>query len=196
MKKLLLATVALTGMALSAGSAQAVVLVGTFADNDCAGVFGIGANCNTGGTFTTVDNRTVTLNNTPLIAKLNPNGSVDQLGLFPSITGAEFSITNTGQGTLNYTYNPTGLDPAIQYVVVKGGDFFNVFSFTDGSNPNAASVFAPLNPNNQNRFGTSHISFYDTVIPVTVPEPMSLALFGAGLLGLGMVRRKATPNPA
>lgn len=153
--------------------AQAAVLIATISGNDCSGVFGTGAQCVTGGTFDGT-----TLNATPLIAKLNPNGSVDQLGLFPTITGAEFVLNTSVDGVVTYTYTPGAGDPALQYVAVKAGDEFNLFSVaTSGTDTLAIPGGRDL----------SHISFYDTRVPV--PEPASILLFGAGLLGLGMARR-------
>ena len=186
MRKLLLATVAAAGVALSLSAAQAAaILIATIPGNDCSGVFGTGANCTTSGTFNGTP-----LNSSPLIAKLNPNGSVDQLGLFPSITGSELSLTLGTEGVVSYTYNPFGADPLIQYVAVKGGNFFNLFA-VGGSN--SESLFAPTNPSNGKFYGVSHVSFYDTSLrnpPVTVPEPASLLLFGAGLLGLSIAKRR------
>jgi hypothetical protein len=104
----------------------------------------------------------------------------------PVHTGSEFQLSGAASGTITYTYTPTGQDPLIQYVAVKGGNDFNLFAVGGAGTD---TVFAPLN-NQGNPREVSHISFYDTsLLPVTVPEPMSLALFGAGLLGLGVARR-------
>ena len=185
MRKLLLATVAAAGVALSLPAAQAAaILIATISGNDCSGVFGTGANCTTSGTFNGTP-----LNSSPLIAKLNTDGPVE-LGLFPSITGSELSLTYGAQGFVSYTYNPFGADPLIQYVAVKGGNFFNLFA-VGGSN--SETLFAPDNPRNDGLFDVSHVSFYDTSLPnppVTVPEPASLLLFGAGLLGLSIAKRR------
>jgi hypothetical protein len=188
MRKILLATEALAGTVLSLPGAQAATLIATIPGNDCAGVFGSGANCVTTGTF-----NNVTLVQTPLIAKFDFNentGAITATTIGAQfvgiVTGAEFTFSGQTTGTLTYTYTPTGQDPLITYVAAKGGPNFNLFS----TNLNTDTVFTPANGGG-NRPAFSHISFYDTSVspPVTVPEPMSLALFGAGLLGLGVARR-------
>ncbi|MCW8087491.1 PEP-CTERM sorting domain-containing protein [Sabulicella glaciei] len=185
MRKLLLATVALVGVALAAPGAQAA-LIATIEGNACAGEFGTPPNCVTSGTY-----NGVTLNQTPLIAKFdfNENGIVTAFtpGIFPTIDGWEFSFAfgPGGTGDATYTYTPGAGDPLLQYVAVKGGPNFNLFT-TPGSGSD--TVFTPTNPGGNLR-GLSNISFYDTLVPV--PAPAGLMLLGAGLLGLGLMRRKA-----
>ena len=185
MRKILLGAVALVGAGLMLPGAQAATFIATVEGNDCGGVFGSGANCVATGTF-----GGVTLNSTPLIAKFDfaENGSIQTFtrgASFASITGAEFTFSGVTSGLLTYTYTPTGDDPAIQYVAIKGGPNFNLFS---AGASGTDTVFTPENRGG-NRPATSHISFYDTRVPVSVPEPASLLLFGAGLLGLGAARR-------
>lgn len=147
--------------------------IDTFSGNDCSGVFGQGfGNCS--------------YNGSPIIIKFNTDGAVEiNSALFPTITGNEFSFTPTASGT--WTYTPGPGDPLITAYVAKGGPSFNLFS-NDGD-PNSGSWFTPNNPGG-NQAGLSHLSFYDTAVPVQVPEPTSMLIFGTALLGLGALARR------
>ena len=110
------------------------------------------------------------------------------VALFPTIDGDEFVFTDVSAGgaTGTWTYTPGAGDPDINFFVAKGGDFFNLFStlgLTD-------DWFTPTNPANDQLFGLSHLSFYDTDGGGQVPEPTTLLLLGAGLFAASFVRRR------
>jgi PEP-CTERM motif len=157
----------------------------TFDGNDCAGVFGTPfAAC-------TIPAR-IDPNETPIIIKFDfdPNtpDTIDiNSALFPTIDGSEFDFSGTGP-TGTWTYTPGAGDPGINFFVAKGGDFFNLFS--NLGDPNSDDWLTPTNPANDELFGLSHLSFYDTDNGGQVPEPTTLLLIGAGLFAAGFARRR------
>src|SRR4029434_2705245 len=147
----------------------------TFEGNDCSGVFGQGfANCKIPAN--------IDPNETPIIIKFDFEGETPVIeinsALFPTIDGSEFDFSGTGpSGT--WTYTPGAGDPVINFFVAKGGNFFNLFS--NLGDPNSDDWLTPTNPNNNQPFGLSHLSFYDEGGGGQVPEPTTLLLLGAGL---------------
>lgn len=180
--KMRLLSAALIGAAVLTGaSAQAAVIyAGTFSGNDCGGAGGF-KNC-----FATTTGTNQGGPGSPTIYKRNSDGS-QEVGSFGSITGSEFNITyNAGANTLSFTYTPTGNDPEIHYFTVKQANGYALFY--DLTSPITSytvtlGTYFPGNP------GYSHITFFDTR-STSVPEPATMTLFGAGLLGLAFAARK------
>ena len=176
---------ALVVAGLSAFSSMASAdFIQTFPGNDCSGVFGQGfANCKIPAN--------IDPNETPIIIKFDfdpetPETIEINSALFPTIDGSEFDFSGTGSsGT--WTYTPGAGDPLINYFVAKGGNFFNLFS--NLGDPNSDDWITPTNPNNNQPFGLSHLSFYDEGGGGQVPEPTTLLLLGAGLFAAGFSRR-------
>jgi hypothetical protein len=173
-------------------SIASAALIGSIEGNDCAGVFGqpfaacsIPAN--------------IDPNETPIIIKFDYNADLGTFSteinsaLFPTIDATEFSFEFRGSGgTGTWQYTPGPGDPAINFFVAKGGNFFNLFS--NLGDPNADTWQTPLNPANNGLFGLSHLSFYDTDGGGQVPEPTTLLLIGAGLFAASFARRRGTPD--
>ena len=158
------------------------ILVDTIAGNDCAGVFGKGfENC--------VIPSVYDEDNTPVIIKFNANGSVDEVNsdLFPTISGNEFTFTFDGSGGGSWVYMPGTSDPTflVSFMVAKGGPNFNLFSVTG----NSGMWFTPINPNNEQPYGLSHLTFYEGG-QAPIPEPATMLLLGSGLAGLAAARRR------
>lgn len=173
-------------IALSATTASAATFIATIEGNDCAGVFGQGFDdC--------VIPSQYDPDNSPIIAKFefSDSGAITKSefnsALFPSIDGSEFSFDGPAMA---WTYNPGPGDPVISFYVAKGGDAFNLFQADDELSD---TWFTPANNGGQVP-GLSHLSFYDTdggdTPPDIVPEPVSVALLGIGLLGAGLAQRR------
>jgi len=159
-------------------SASAVTYVDqqTVLGNDCSGVLGQGFN-------------NCYLNGSPVIAKLNPDGSLAEAATqFPSIDGSEFSLTTTAKGIGTWSYNPGLDDPGITGWTAKGGPAFTVFlasASTTLSTATTGTWYTPKNASGKHA-ALSHIVFFDTSDINTVPLPPSAWLLLSGVVGLGL----------
>jgi len=170
--------------------------------NDCAGLFGpnFGA-CDVG--FLLQEDVS------PIILKNNIGGQTEiNDSEFPTVDGSEFSLTGQGGSAGTWTYTPGLGDPEVRYWVAAGGNqgFVLHWMVDDGGTgapplvcgPDAYNLAClnlalPVTSGNWSTlggFGLSHISWYDTDGGTTIPEPVTLALFGVGLAGYGLARRR------
>ena len=176
--------------------------------NDCAGVFGgqRGIPCDVG--FALDPSAEVS----PIIFKANYNNGVlgETTSYFPSVNGDEFNLNgqplaNGNPGSAGtWSYTPGIDDPAVRFWVAKGGNegFTLHWMVNEGDQGlcagdayNLACLNAALSVTSGNwsvpgGFGLSHISWYDTGDVPNVPEPVTLALFGTGLIGVSIAARR------
>jgi hypothetical protein len=185
-----LALVSIASIAMTGRAQAEPVLVATLEGNDCSGLFGQGfASCAIPALYDP--------DTTPVIIKFNADGSVSDVNsdLFPTISGDEFSFSFGANGTGTWSYTPGAGDPAtlVSFFVVKGGPVFNLFSVS-GNTDN--TFFVPLNPNNQQPYGLSHLTFYEGGQggETPVPEPATLLLVTSGLLAAARLRHRARRN--
>jgi PEP-CTERM motif len=175
------------GFSAFSSMASAGFIPPTFPGNDCAGTFGQPfADCKIPAN--------IDPNESPIIIKFDfgPDGVTFEINsdLFPTIDGSEFNLGSNPGSTGTWIYTPGADDPAIHFFVAKGGNFFNLFSNLGDPLTDDWSTPINLNNNNNQRYGLSHLSFYDTGGGGQVPEPTTLLLLGAGLFAAGFARRR------
>lgn len=210
--KTLIISIALSATAiLHTGTAVAAIMTQIFDDNDCAGYF------NPTGTsgfdacsiFVDADGQEIVLS--PVIAKYDVEADSYQVSQsFSTITGNEFTITETATGTGHWSYTPGAGDPGIRFWVAKGGKHgFHLFwqvddaiveDVCDINNPYTLSCLAAAEFVSAGDYATpfnkgthaalSHITFYDSEDPYIVPVPAAVWLMASGLIGLAMVARR------
>jgi hypothetical protein len=182
----LFAAASIVGLTLGFASVSdaAVIYAGSFSGNDCGGQGGF-KNCYA---TTTGTHQGATGGGSPTIYKFNNGGSED-FGNFSSINGDEFVISYDGStNVLSWTYTPGANDPEIHYFDIKQANGFALFYDLTAPITSFSVDLDDYFPNNP---GFSHITFFDTGSTTTqVPEPGTLAVFGLGLLGLGLAARR------
>jgi len=182
--------------------ANAATVSRAFDGNDCSGYFGTGFESCT--IFVNEGGEAIELS--PVIAKFEEDLSVDEVNstLFPSVDGSEFTFSNLGADNVtgDWDYAPTGDDPFVRYWATKSGDGFILFWEVDDSAVAAggvcdvadvytlacldAALTQTSNSWTTNGQQLSHITFYDTAVPV----PAAVWLFGSALGLMGWMRKR------
>lgn len=204
MKKLLLAGVALAGLALAPAAEAAITIVAngaTVASSASNGqvlfsgevggfsnvVVASGANL-FGGNGVLMDNASVNILSDTIGSVLTLVITQTDLSLASGLTSFETIFTGTiTNATVSRSWffdaDNTGAQATLLGTTNVGNAVFagqgtvnGLFSLTEVITVTASGIGAILSS--------------DDKIRVPVPEPMSLTLFGAGLLGLGLVRRR------
>lgn len=183
---------ALLTLCCMVGNANAaLVSLGTFGGNDCGGKGGFGDCYATQEGVQQGAPTSLLLLGSPSVYKLNsnenaPTGSEDFGAFYPSVNGDEFSVSYNGSNnTLSWTYTAGLNDPVLHYVSIKQAEgyalFYDAGPITGGSID--LDLYFPDTP------GWSHITFFNSNPTIQVPEPVSLALLGIGMLGVAAARR-------
>jgi len=179
----------LSDMTYNNGATHATDCFGFVSGNDNAGINGLNLNWGTDWTFLTKDD--------------NPGSPVNGTGSFMGLNFTLSTTSGTSGGWLLTGVDTNGVLPlnlptALDFVgVLKGSTSYALYFFDDvifnGSN---GGTWAMKITNKKGKFqDLSHLSLYvkqgDGVLPpIDVPEPSVLAMFGLGLVGLGLLRRR------
>jgi hypothetical protein len=94
----------------------------------------------------------------PTLVSGNPTCA--DLGLTAYSGSATITQVKDNEGTtigINFT-----ADPPVLAVIVKGGDFANVYDYQPGGSTGDTGLVTPINPSNDKNFGLSHVTFCGT----------------------------------